>query len=578
MTRNQTPLDGLTDGAATGQQGLVRGKPLAVAVPIEDEATRITVKDFAPPAPQAGIAVAQPMASIANGVTGRASEDVTEGRGRKTQAVETLDYVQDIMATLREPVLVLSGDLRVISANRSFYRAFQTVAEETEHQLIYELGRGQWDIPDLRLLLEAVLPENHYFDDFKVEHNFPAIGRRVMLLNARRIVRSDDRSERILLAIEDITERQRVLGTLETSELKYRRLFEAAQDGILILNADTGQITDANPFIENILGRSREELLGKRLWDVGLLADIAANQDKFRELRQAGYVRYDRLPLETETGVQTEVEFVSNVYEVGGHHVIQCNIRDISDRRRLEQQTEEQAQELANLARLKDEFLSAAAHDLRTPLTIVMAQAQLLQRHLRTRPEAGDANLEEADRLVQATERMWRMTDTILDTSRLDAGRLIGECSPTDLVALAQDVVAGLDSSHHVVRVDGAAVVATVDTDRMRQVLQNLVTNALKFSPAGGEIVVGVRRIADEVEIRVSDQGIGIPAPELKHIFERFYRGSEVGERGFGGMGIGLFLCSRIVEEHRGRIWAESRDGQGSELIVRLPAVQVAAP
>lgn len=576
MTGNQsTRPDGQTDGAATGQRGLVRGKPAAV-VPIEDEATRITVEDFATPASPAGVAVAHPMAPIADGATERASGVVTEGRGRSRQAVDTLDYVQDIMATLREPVLVLSGDLRVISANRSFYRVFQTVAEETEHQLIYELGRGQWDIPDLRLLLEAVLPENHYFDDFKVEHNFPAIGRRVMLLNARRIVRSDDRSERILLAIEDITERQRVLGTLETSELKYRRLFEAAQDGILILNADTGQITDANPFIENILGRSREELLGKRLWDVGLLADIAANQDKFRELRQAGYVRYDRLPLETETGVQTEVEFVSNVYEVGGQHVIQCNIRDISDRRKLEQQTEEQAEELANLARLKDEFLSAAAHDLRTPLTIVMAQAQLLQRHLRTRPEAVDANLEESDRLVRETQRMWRMTDTILDASRLDSHSFIGECLPMDLVALAQDVVAGLDLSQHTVRVDGSAVVAAVDAERMRQVLQNLVTNAQKFSPSGGEIVVGLRSMSDEVEIRVSDQGIGIPASDLEHIFERFYRGSEVSKR-FSGMGIGLFLCKRIVEEHRGHIWAES-DGHGSEIVVRLPIVWVAAP
>ncbi len=276
-----------------GQQDRRPGNAPNATVPDRDEATRITVDDFATP--------------VARDAIERASEDVTPGRRPARQAVETLDYVQDIMATLREPVLVLSRDLRVISANRSFYRVFQTVAEETEDRLIYELGRGQWDIPDLRLLLEAVLPENHYFNDFKVEHNFPAIGRRVMLLNARRIVRSDDRSERILLAIEDVTERQRVLNTLETSELKYRRLFETAQDGILILNADTGQITDANLFIENILGRSREELLGKRLWDVGLLSDIAANQDKFRGLRQAGYVR---LPLETEAGVVTEVEFV----------------------------------------------------------------------------------------------------------------------------------------------------------------------------------------------------------------------------------------------------------------------------
>ena len=156
-----------------GKQHRLPRDAAEAGVPIGDEATRITVEDFVTP--------------VAKGAAERADEDVTPRRGRERQDLDTLDYVQDIMAALREPVLVLSGDLRVISANRSFYRAFQTVAEETDHRLIYELGRGQWDIPHLRLLLEAVLPENHYFDDFKVEHNFPAIGRRVMLLNARRM-------------------------------------------------------------------------------------------------------------------------------------------------------------------------------------------------------------------------------------------------------------------------------------------------------------------------------------------------------------------------------------------------------
>ncbi len=204
-----------------------------------------------------------------------------------------------------------------------------------------------------------------------------------------------------------------------------------------------------------------------------------------------------------------------------------------------------------------------------------MAQAQLLQRHLRNRPEAVDANLEDADRLVRKTQRMWRMTDTILDASRLESHSFIDECLPMNLVALAQDVVEGLDLSQHTVRVDGTAVVAAVDAERMRQVLQNLVTNALKFSPSGGEIVVALRSLSDDVEIRVSDQGIGIPTSDLEHIFERFYRGSEVSRR-FSGMGIGLFLCKRIVEEHRGHIWAES-DGQGSTLIVRLPVVRADA-
>jgi len=133
--------------------------------------------------------------------------EVEEERKRAEEALrEAHEYAQGIVDTVREPLVVLDADLRVISANRSFYRAFKVTAEETKGQLIYEFGNRQWDIPELRELLEQILPENTKFDDFRVEHEFPALGRRVMLLNARRIYWSGQKTERILLAIEDITE------------------------------------------------------------------------------------------------------------------------------------------------------------------------------------------------------------------------------------------------------------------------------------------------------------------------------------------------------------------------------------
>ena len=124
---------------------------------------------------------------------------------------------------------------------------------------------------------------------------------------------------------------------LERSETRYRRLFETAQDGMLILNADTGQIIDANPFIRDILGYSHEELVGKQLWQVGTFTDIAENKERFRHLAQQGYVRYEDLPLKAKDGEEVAVEFVSNTYEAGDTKVIQCNIRDITDRKRAEE-------------------------------------------------------------------------------------------------------------------------------------------------------------------------------------------------------------------------------------------------
>src|SRR5688572_22915442 len=123
---------------------------------------------------------------------------------------------------------------------------------------------------------------------------------------------------------------------LEESEARYRRLFETAKDGILILDGDTGRITDVNPFLQDMLGYSKTELVGKALWEIGPVKDIAASQEAMRHLQHSEYIRYEDLPLETKGGERKQVEFVSNVYLVNGWRVIQCNIRDITARKHAE--------------------------------------------------------------------------------------------------------------------------------------------------------------------------------------------------------------------------------------------------
>jgi len=123
---------------------------------------------------------------------------------------------------------------------------------------------------------------------------------------------------------------------IRTSELRYRRLFEAAQDGILILDAETGAITDVNPFLIKMLGYSREEFVEKKLWEVGAFKDIKASQEAFEALQKNEYIRYEDLPLRAKSGKLIDVEFVSNVYLVGGEKVIQCNIRDITERKQAQ--------------------------------------------------------------------------------------------------------------------------------------------------------------------------------------------------------------------------------------------------
>ncbi|MBP2678097.1 MAG: sensor protein [Deltaproteobacteria bacterium] len=139
------------------------------------------------------------------------------------------------------------------------------------------------------------------------------------------------------LSESDIAERKRIREALKVSEIRYRRVFETAKDGILILDADTGRITDANPFLQELLGYSRAELLGKMLWEIGPFRDIKASRGAFRRLQKKEYIRYDNLPLETKGRERRYVEFVSNVYQENGTRVIQCNIRDITPRHNVEQ-------------------------------------------------------------------------------------------------------------------------------------------------------------------------------------------------------------------------------------------------
>jgi PAS domain S-box-containing protein len=260
-------------------------------------------------------------------------------------------YAEAIIDTVREPLVVLDQNLKVLSASRSFYDTFKVTLGETVGKHIYDLGNGQWNIPRLRKLLRDIF-KNTKLDNYEVDHVFPVIGPKSMLLNARRIYKEDRGTRMVLLAIEDITGLRKADEALQASETRYRRLFETAQDGILILDADTGQINDVNPFLIAMLGYSYEEFVGKRLWEIGAFKDVGANKVAFEELQQKGYIRYEGLPLRTKDGREIAVEFVSNVYMVNHHKVIQCNIRDITIRRVAEKELQRSQKLFYTIARL----------------------------------------------------------------------------------------------------------------------------------------------------------------------------------------------------------------------------------
>jgi len=201
------------------------------------------------------------------------------------------------------------------------------------------LGKKIWDIGVFKDIVankdnfeELQRKEYIRYEDLPLE---TADGRNIAVEFVSNVYMVNDKKV-IQCNIRDITDRKKIEVALNATETRYRRLFETAQDGILILDAETGQIVEVNPYSTTMLGFSREEFLGKKIWDIGVFKDIVANKDNFEELQRKEYIRYEDLPLETADGRNIAVEFVSNVYMVNNKKVIQCNIRDITDRKKIE--------------------------------------------------------------------------------------------------------------------------------------------------------------------------------------------------------------------------------------------------
>lgn len=276
---------------------------------------------------------------------------------RKKIPGRSAEFAENVINTVREPLISLNQDLRVITANRSFYNFFQVKPEETVGQWIYDLGNGQWDIPKLRELLENILPQQTNFDNYEVKHAFADIGQRTMLLNARQIEPVRGKERVILLAIEDITERRQLEEQLEESETRYRRIFETASDGIVLLEKVAGQIVHGNAAVEKILGYPREKYVGKTLLEIGVPIDVGDFPAVMHELDRTGILNYENIPVKTRFGHA----ITTDIYLVDRAKLAQCNIRDVSERKQAKIILQEEKKFIENaLNTLQDIFFVVA--------------------------------------------------------------------------------------------------------------------------------------------------------------------------------------------------------------------------
>jgi PAS domain S-box-containing protein len=392
--------------------------------------------------------------------------------------------------------------------------------------------------------------------------------------------------QRFCLLVTDLT-KQRLheelvvsRAALLDSETRYRRLFETAKDGILILDTHTGRITDANPFMSELLGYSHDQFLNKELWEIGLFSDKSANEAAVRQLQQDGYIRYEHLPLETSGRLRVEVEVVANAYQEGQNSVIQCNIRDITERSRLEKLLQEQAVTLVDLDRRKDEFLAMLGHELRNPLAPITNALQLL------RLQKNEDKLQHQARTIieRQVGQLTRLIDDLLEVSRITTGRIHLQRERITLNGIAEKAVETvrplMSQRRHGLTVSPLLQPIWLDGDasRLEQVVVNLLTNAAKYTADGGRILLAIEQEGDEAVMRVKDTGVGIAPELLPRIFDLFTQAERSLDRSQGGLGIGLCLVKRLVEMHGGKVEVVSALGHGSEFVVRLPALLAPEP
>lgn len=361
---------------------------------------------------------------------------------------DALHFAHSVVDTVRESLLVLDGELRIKFANRSFYRTFQVEAEDTHNRHISELGNGQWNIPELRGLLEHTFAQNAQFDEFEVSHHFPGIGQRTMLLNARTVVSGEQSTHLILLAIEDVTQRRDIERALQTYVSKLER--------------------------------------------------------SNRELQDFAYV---------------------------------------------------------------------ASHDLQEPLRAIQSFGE------RLRVKNGDALSDEGrDYLQRMQNAAGRMRSLIRDLLALSRVTTRGNpFAPVDLSNEARsalaDVATQLEETGATIRLEELPCIEA-DATQMRQLIQNLISNSLKFRRE--DVAPNIRiysqapdGAADDCCILVEDNGIGFDPKHTERIFTPFQRLHS--QTRYEGTGIGLAICRKIVERHGGAITATSTLGEGATFSVTLP-------
>ncbi len=532
--------------------------------------------------------------TVRNGVDNGLEKTRKELAASKQAADEALEYADSIINTVREPLIVLNQFLEVVSASRSFYEVFKVEPKDTVGQLIYNLGNHQWNIPKLRELLETILPQKTTFDNYEVEHNFSTIGRRIMLLNARQIERGMGKERIILLAIEDITERKEIEIGLEKTRKELEVIKKSADDALeyanstintireplIVLDQDLKVVSASRAFYE-VFKVNPQETVGQLIYNLG---NHQWDIPKLRELLETVLPQkatFDNYEVEHDFSTIGRRVMLLNARQIqrvlGKERIILLAIEDITERKLMEEEIIAAKMVAEAASETKSEFLANMSHEIRTPMNGITGMIDLTLD--------SDLTSEQREYLELAKDSAFTLLaliNDILDFSKIEAKKL-------DIENVDFDLHETIDQTMRVLgmEADKKGVELTYEIDpkinyslkgdslRLKQVLSNLVKNAIKFTEKGHVYF----RVSEEKSVNdvktllfsVEDTGIGIPKAKLQMIFDKFTQADGSTTRKYGGTGLGLTISKSLLDLMGGSIWVESEEGVGSTFKMLIP-------
>jgi two-component system CheB/CheR fusion protein len=611
-----------------------------------------------------------------------------ELQNRNLELKHSRDYAEAIIETMRGPLVVLNIELRVRTANRAFYQFFRLTQEETEGKFLYELGGGKWNIHALRDELYDILPQQADFKDFLINHDFPGIGERTMIINAHRLIQDEEAKESlILLSFEDITRykkaEQSLLETQEqlklalgggsvgtwswsvrTNEIVVSREEEVLYrlpPGTLMKTYEEWEKTIHRDDLEATRKALKEAIENKTpldiefriLWPdrsihwilarantyyganrepekmVGVHIDITERRravEALQESEKRFHTMSDHAPVMIwMAGPDKQINFVNKTWlsftgrtmeqESGEGWQEGIHREDMPLYEEVYQDAFEARKEFKvdyrlrrydgeyrwimnhgiprfsgddffigfigtcvditdriDLERQKDDFMGIASHELKTPVTSIKAYTQILQEKFRKANDIVSTNM--LTRLDLQIDKLTGLINMLLDVAKMQSGQMDYIEENFDVIEFVQEITEELQRicpDHTIVRQLNTNGQVYGDKSRLGQVLTNLISNAVKYSPKSREIIVKVNRNEDHYIFSVQDFGVGIEKDMQEKIFGRFFRVSEAAGNRVSGLGLGLYISAQIVRQQGGKLWLESEAGKGAIFYFSLP-------